>query len=209
MQADKAKIVVVDDDEAVREGLKALLSVHGYAVDTYDSASAFLGAVDALASRPACLLVDVRMPGMSGLELQREMKRRNARLPVIVITGHGDIPMAVAALKAGAADFLEKPFDADALLGSIAEAARREASNLGDASDLAAVEARLAELTPREREVMALVIAGLSNKVIAHRLQIAVRTVEIHRARVMEKSGARSLAELVRLAIRLEQPGSG
>jgi FixJ family two-component response regulator len=202
------RVVIVDDDEAVREGLKALLEVHGYAVDTFESANALLAAPESLAAKPACLLVDVRMPGMGGLELQRELKRRDARLPVIMITGHGDIPMAVAALKAGAADFLEKPFDSHMLLASIAEASRRAQSG-ADGVDVAEIGRRLAELTPREREVMELVIAGMSNKVIAHSLNIAVRTVEIHRARVMEKSGARSLAELVRLAIRLEQANSG
>lgn len=208
MPADRMRVVIVDDDEAVREGLKALLEVHGYAVDTFESANALLAAPESLAARPACLLVDVRMPGMGGLELQRELKRRDARLPVIMITGHGDIPMAVAALKAGAADFLEKPFDSHMLLASIAEASRRAQSG-ADGVDVAEIGRRLAELTPREREVMELVIAGMSNKVIAHNLNIAVRTVEIHRARVMEKSGARSLAELVRLAIRLEQANSG
>lgn len=208
MPADRMRVVIVDDDEAVREGLKALLEVHGYAVDTFESANALLAAPESLAAKPACLLVDVRMPGMGGLELQRELKRRDARLPVIMITGHGDIPMAVAALKAGAADFLEKPFDSHMLLASIAEASRRAQSG-ADGVDVAEIGRRLAELTPREREVMELVIAGMSNKVIAHSLNIAVRTVEIHRARVMEKSGARSLAELVRLAIRLEQANSG
>jgi two-component system response regulator FixJ len=208
MEADKPGLYIVDDDEAVREGLQALLRAHGYAVETFASAASALDALDRGGS-PACLLVDVRMPGMSGLELQREARRRAPALPVIMITADGDIPMAVGALKAGAADFLEKPFDADVLLASVTEALRPKQTAPGGGQDLAEIRQRVAELTPREREVMDLVIAGHSNKVIAHRLQIAVRTVEIHRGRVMEKTGARSLADLVRMAIRLEQAGSG
>jgi len=191
-------IAIVDDDAAVREGLEALLTAKGYLVELYASAEAFLAALQQ--TQCACLVADVRMPGMSGLELQAELRRRSVALPVIVVTGHGDVPMAVAAVKAGAADFLEKPFEADALISSIAEALRPTAAP----ADLAAARTRIAELTPREREVMDLVTVGLSNKVIAHRLGIAVRTVEIHRARVMEKTGAQSLPELVRLAVGLE-----
>lgn len=201
MAAD-ATVFVVDDDEAVRQGLSALLRVKGFAVATFASAEAFLEAL-----RPetrGVLLLDVRMPGMNGLELQRELNRRGAGLPVIVITGHGDVPMAVAALKAGAVDFLEKPFDADAILAGIAEALQAAAAAPARDADRAALASRFAQLTPREREVMALVVAGQPNKVIAHRLAIALRTVEIHRARVMEKTGARNLSELVRMTIRLE-----
>jgi two-component system, LuxR family, response regulator FixJ len=150
------------------------------------------------------VLVDVRMPGMSGLELQRELKRRGIELPVVIITGHGDIPMAVAALKAGAADFLEKPFDSDALLAAVEQCVSR-APPRGEAAD--ELEARFAHLTPRERQVMNLVVAGLPNKAIGFRLNIAVRTVEIHRARVMEKTGVRNLAELVRFALQLPSNG--
>ncbi len=201
----KPTVYVVDDDAAVREALSALLSVKGYAVATFESAEAFLSGMPAAAAdlkAAACLLVDLRMPGMSGLDLHRELNRRGIRLPVVVISGHGDIPMAVAALKAGVVDFLEKPFDTDVLLASIDEALQRASAPA--ASDLADLKDRVARLTPREREVMALVAAGHSNKVVAHRLDIAVRTVEIHRARVMEKTGARNLSELVRMAIRLE-----
>jgi FixJ family two-component response regulator len=145
------------------------------------------------------------MPGMSGLDLQREMKRRAQDLPIIIITGHGDVPLAVAALKAGAVDFLEKPFDAAAILDTVDEALRRiEANRPAGGMDRAAIAARVGQLTAREREVMDLVVAGHPNKVVAHRLGIAVRTVEIHRARVMEKTGARNLSELVRLSILLE-----
>jgi two-component system response regulator FixJ len=194
----KASVFIVDDDPAVRAGLGALLEVSGYAAEAFESAEDFL----ARAAPPSsgCVLVDVRMPGMSGLELQRELKRRAIALPVVVITGHGDIPMAVAALKAGAVDFLEKPFDSDALLAAVEQAVNRAAPQGETDADLAA---RLEQLTPRERQVMDLVVAGLPNKTIAFRLGIAVRTVEIHRARVMEKIGARNLAHLVRLALQL------
>ncbi len=197
-------IFVVDDDEAVRLGLQALLTVRGYPVELFASAGAFLASVGP--ERSGCLLVDVRMPGMSGLELQRELKRRGMTLPLIVITGHGDVAMAVTALKAGAADFLEKPFDPDALLAGIEQAVGRQAAAPAADPELAA---RLEQLTPREREVMHLVVAGASNKEVAHRLQIALRTVEIHRARVMEKMGARNLSELIRTAIRLEPSAGG
>jgi two-component system response regulator FixJ len=201
----EATIHVVDDDQAVREGLSALLTAKGYAVRLYASAEALLDAGPH--GRPGCMVVDVRMPGMSGLELQRELKRRGETMPLIVITGHGDVPVAVAALKAGAVDFLEKPFDSDVLLAAIGEAlAKPGARAAADADDREAASRRVAGLTPREREVMELVAAGLANKVIAHRLGIAVRTVEIHRAHVMEKTGARSLSELVRLVIKLEGP---
>jgi FixJ family two-component response regulator len=201
----EATIHVVDDDQAVREGLSALLTARGYAVRLYPTAEALLDAGPH--GRPGCLVVDVRMPGMSGLELQRELKRRGETMPLVVITGHGDVPVAVAALKAGAVDFLEKPFDGDALLAAIGEALARPGAHAAAAADDRAAASRcVAGLTPREREVMDLVAAGLANKVIAHRLGIAVRTVEIHRAHVMEKTGARSLSDLVRLAIKLEGP---
>jgi FixJ family two-component response regulator len=200
----ESTVFIVDDDAAIREGLGALLRAKGYAVEAYESAEAFL-AKAALDRVPACLLADIRMPGISGLELQRELKQRAIGLPVIVITGHGDVAQAVAALKAGAVDFLEKPFDSDALLGAVAEALRQAGAWGAAALDRAEIERRVAVLTPREREVMDLVVAGLPNKVVAFRLKIAVRTVEIHRARVMEKTGARNLSELVRMAIRLEQ----
>lgn len=199
-----ATIFVIDDDEAVRRGLAALLGAKGYAVETFPTAEAFLARP--LPEPPACILVDIRMPGMSGLELQGELKRRNARLPVVVVTGHGDVAMAVTALKAGAVDFIEKPFDADAVLAAIGEGLRQATAAHAMAEDRAAIAERVASLTAREREVMNLVVAGQPNKVIAFRLQIAVRTVEIHRARVMEKTGARNLSELVRIAIRLEEP---
>jgi two-component system response regulator FixJ len=202
----KPAVFIVDDDDAVRRGLTALLGAKGYAVQAFGSAEAFL---KALPPHPSgCLLVDIRMPHMSGLELQRELNRRGIALPVIVITGHGDVPVAVAALKAGAVDFLEKPFDSDAILAAIGEALQRGTSSAasGLTLDRETLVARVAQLTPREREVMDLVVAGQPNKVIAHRLQIALRTVEIHRARVMDKTAARNLSELVRISIRLQSP---
>ena len=209
----KPTIYIVDDDLAVREGLKALLTAEGLALAAFETAESFLAVVTP--ETLGCAIVDIRMPGMSGLELQRELKRRDIALPVIIITGHGDVPVAVSALKAGAVDFLEKPFDSDALLASIDEALKRGSSRAGSGigSGLTlsltkqAVAERVAQLTPREREVMDLVVAGHPNKVVADRLSIAVRTVEIHRAHVMEKTGARNLSELIRMAILLEQGG--
>jgi two-component system response regulator FixJ len=198
----KPTIYVVDDDAGVRDGLKALLAVKGFEVATFASAEAFLADVGEIG--PGCVLVDVRMPGMSGLELQRELKKKHAALPVVIITGHGDVPMAVTALKAGAIDFIEKPFDTDALLAAIDEAMLRAAA-ARPSPDQEIVISRIGRLTPRERQVMDLVVAGQPNKVIADRLQIAVRTVEIHRARVMDKMEARSLSDLVRMALRIEQ----
>jgi two-component system response regulator FixJ len=194
----KATVFIVDDDAAVRQGLGALLEISDYTVEAFDSAEQFLAR--ATPQPPGCLLVDVRMPGMTGLELQRELKRRGIELPVVIITGHGDVPMAVAALKAGAADFIEKPFDSDALLAAVEQSLLRAPPPGGSGVEAAA---KYEQLTPRERQVMSLVVDGLPNKAIAFRLDIAVRTVEIHRARVMEKTGARNLPELVRFALRL------
>jgi len=199
----KPTVYIVDDDQAVRDGLTALLTVSGFALETFDSAERFLTAIER--HTPGCAILDIRMPGMNGLELQRELKRRGIAIPVIIITGHGEVPLAVAALKAGAVDFLEKPFDSDALLASIEEALRRGAVSRSSPFDRETIASRIAQLTPREREVMDLVVAGHPNKVVANRLGIAVRTVEIHRARVMDKTEARNLSELIRMAILLEQ----
>ncbi|MBM3485952.1 MAG: response regulator transcription factor [Alphaproteobacteria bacterium] len=199
-----ATVFVVDDDAAVRDGLDTPLAAYGYTVETFESAERFLDRPPPDAG--GCIVADMRMPGMGGLELLRELARRGVTVPVIIITGHGDIPMTVAAFKAGAVDFLEKPFDGDALVGAIDEALKRRGAAMADLPARDALAARLRELSPREREVMDLVVAGLPNKVIAHRLGIAVRTVEVHRARLMEKSGARNLSERGRIAIRLEGP---
>lgn len=197
--ADGITIFVVDDDEAVRGSLQALLEAEGFAARTFESAGAFL-ASDA-SGLPGCLIADIRMPDMDGLELQEELVRRKAPLPVIVVTGHGDVPLAVRAMKAGAIDFLEKPYDEAVLLGSI----RRALSEVQQASERAAAAQetaeRLASLTEREGQVLELLTAGRPNKVIAYELDISPRTVEIHRARVMEKMRAKSLAELVRMVV--------
>ena len=195
-------VFIVDDDQAVREALGALLAAKRYKVETFASAEDFLAALQP--GRTGCLVADVRMAGMSGLDLQRELGRRGQPIPTVIITGHGDVPLAVAALKAGAVDFLEKPFDSDAILASIEDSLRRAARRPETGFDHAEIAARAAGLSAREREVMDLVVAGHPNKGVAHRLGIAIRTVEIHRARVMEKLGARNLSELVRMAILLE-----
>ncbi|HTO82646.1 MAG TPA: response regulator FixJ [Methylomirabilota bacterium] len=187
-------VYVVDDDEAVRDSLTMLLESAGFSVE------AFASALDALSRcrerEPACVLTDVRMPGMDGLQFQHKLAEGGIDVPVIVMTGHGDVPLAVRAMKAGAADFIEKPFADDTILSSLqtAIAAGRQAVD-------PELTANLESLTPREREVLDLLVAGHPNKVIAYRLDISPRTVEIHRARVMDKMRARSLPELVRMAI--------
>ena len=189
-------ICVVDDDNSVRDSLRELLESSGYSVEDYNSALRFL-ASDAV-TRCQCLIADVRMPEMDGLALQQELNKRGHRLPVIVVTGHGDIPLAVRAMKAGAAEFLEKPFKDDILLSSIQTALELAASPPPPTPEVAVVEKRLKTLTEREYEVLDLLVLGHANKVIAQKLSISFRTVEIHRARVLSKMEARSIAELVR-----------
>jgi len=184
---------VIDDDEGVRAALAFLLAGSGFAVRTYDSAMAFLDSFAGPA--PGCVVTDVRMPGLSGLDLQHEMTERRITLPVIVMTGHGDVKLAVAAMKAGAVDFLEKPFDDTALLGAIRTALVRTNGH----AVASGIAERLALLTPREREVLKGLVAGLPNKSIAYDLAISARTVEVHRANVMTKMGAANLPELVRM----------
>jgi two-component system, LuxR family, response regulator FixJ len=191
-------IHVVDDDEAVRDSLTVLLEAAGFAVRTYGSATILLGAA---LGTIGCVLTDVRMPEMDGLELQRRLAEAGSRLPVIVMTGHGDVPIAVEAMKAGAADFLEKPFDDEQLLASVLRAIAASERVRDEAEAAADIAARLATLTPREREVLDKLVEGLPNKTIAYDLGSSPRTVEVHRARVMEKMGARSLPELVRMKI--------
>jgi two-component system response regulator FixJ len=196
---------IVDDDAAIREGLSLLLETAGFSPRAHPDAEAFLGHdIDA---EPGCALVDVRMPGMGGIELQAKLRRSHPELPVVIITGHADVPMAVAALKQGADDFIEKPFDEDVLLAAVRRALDHGRRALRDRDQLDDIRNRAAELTPREREVMNLVVRGLSNKAAAAELDISVRTVEIHRARVMEKMAADSLSTLVRMALRLEEGG--
>ncbi|WP_342241150.1 response regulator FixJ [Inquilinus sp. OTU3971] len=192
---------VVDDDEAVRLSLGFLLESVGFRVETYQSAVAFL-------DRPqlppqGCIVTDVRMPEMDGLTLQQKLVERGIGLPVIVMTGHGDIPIAVQALKAGAVDFLEKPFDDELLIGAIRTALERNQRDRSRQSETSALSSRLAALTPREQEVLAALVKGHPNKAIAVDLGISARTVEVHRARVMEKMQARSLSDLVRMWLAL------
>ncbi len=194
---------VVDDDQAVRDSLAFLLQSAGFAVRTYDSAAAFLAVAPGLAS--GCVLTDVRMPGgMDGLALQRRLAALGRNLAVVVMTGHGDVPIAVEALKAGARDFLEKPFDEDRLLAVVREAMAASQRAQEEQQASAGIAARLASLTPREREVLQRLVTGLPNKTIAYDLGTSPRTVEVQRARVMEKMGARSLADLVRMVLAME-----
>lgn len=197
MAAFDVLIHVIDDAQDVRESLAILLETAGYRTHTYASAIEFLGMVQA--GWKGCVVADVRMPGMTGIELQREMALRGLRLPVVIITAHADVPMAVAAMKAGAVDFIEKPFRDEILLGGIRVALATPVEEVGRPGG-PSQRARLSLLSPREREVMLLLVAGHPNKVVAERLGISARTVEVHRANIMEKCGANTLADLVRLA---------
>lgn len=193
--ADDQTVFVIDDDGAVRDSVQMLLESAGYRAEIFESALVFLDKHVPGAS--GCVLADVRMPDMSGLELQAVVNERRLGLPVIIMTGHADVPMAVRAMKAGAVDFIEKPFSDNTILDSIKRAL--EATGRGVAA--AEAEARIQTLTPREREVLERLVAGSPNKVVAYELDISPRTVEIHRARVMEKMQASSLPHLVRLAL--------
>lgn len=189
---------VIDDDEAMRDSLAFLLDMQGFETRVYESAVAFL---EALPDIPGgCVLTDVRMPGLSGLELIDHLREQGSDLAVVVMTGHGDVPMAVEAMKAGVVDFIEKPFADDVLLRAVRGALDRQGSPQDDGGRKEA-EARLVSLSPRERDVLAGVVAGKANKVIAHDLGISPRTVEIYRANLMTKTGARNMAELMRLAL--------
>ncbi len=189
-------VYVVDDDDAVRDSLLLLLRSIGISGKAFASASDFLDAYDP--KQHSCLVTDIRMPGMSGLDLQRELKDRGAPIPIILITGHGDVPMAVEAMKDGALDFIEKPFRDQELLDRIQQALTWDEEHRSKNLEALSIQERIATLTPRETEVMELVVQGCANKVIAQDLGVSQRTVEIHRARVMEKMGMRSLAALVR-----------
>ena len=192
-------IFVVDDDDAVRTSLRLLLKSVGLPVETFAAAQEFLAAFDA--ERAGCLVLDIRMPGMSGLELQQRMNDIHAIIPIVFITGHGDVPMAVEAMQHGAVDFIQKPFRDQDLIDRINQALEKDGDNRAGLKERDAIRRRIEQLTPREREVLALVTQGKANKVIALDLKVSQRTVEIHRARVMEKMGASSLAHLVRMAI--------
>lgn len=206
MPADRL-IYVVDDDEAVRDSLSMLLEARGHTVRSFASAREFLAAASSL--RPGCLITDIRMPEMDGLQLQQRLIERALPFPLIVITGHGDVSLAVRAMKAGALDFIEKPFAAEAILNSAAAALERLTEPRDQDPLATTAAARLALLTPRERDVLQGLLAGLPNKSIAYDLAISPRTVEVHRARVMDRMGARSLSELVRLSLAagLQPPG--
>jgi two-component system, LuxR family, response regulator FixJ len=206
--ATDAIVHVIDDDEAVRHSIEFLLRTSGVTARTYDSASAFLNALSAIGS--GCIITDVRMPGISGIDLLRRLGEMRIKLPVIVITGHGDVPLAVEAMKLGAVDFLEKPFEDELLLGSVRSALNRSQENAERDAERAEVEARVSGLTNREREVLEGLVAGKPNKIIAFDLAISPRTVEIYRANVMTKMEAASLSELVRMAlvVGLMKPGT-
>jgi two-component system, LuxR family, response regulator FixJ len=196
-------VSIVDDDDGMRRALDTLLSTVGYKTAVYARPSEFLARfkVDA----PGCLVLDIRMPEMSGLELQQKLNTIGSMLPVIFVTGHGDVPMAVQAMKEGAFEFIQKPFRDQDLLDRINHALQQDTDNRSTLARRAEVLKRLESLTPRERQVMDLVVDGAANKVIALDLTLSERTVEIHRAKVMEKMGARSVAHLVKLHLTLQQ----
>lgn len=194
----KDVIFVIDDDPAVRASLRALLESAGLAVKDYASATAFLAERQPLRG---CVLSDVRMPEMDGLELQEEIARRHIGIPVVIMTGHADVSLAVRAMKAGALDFIQKPFDDEALLASIHRAMELGRQKHDQLAEARAAQELLALLTPRERHVLDQLVAGRSNKVAAYELGISPRTIEIHRARIMDKMHARSLSDLVRTAL--------
>jgi two-component system, LuxR family, response regulator FixJ len=195
-------VFIVDDDEAVRNSLRLLVKSVGLSATALVSAQEFLASYDPL--QPGCLVLDVRMPGMSGLELQQQLNLRGAVIPVIFITGHGDVPMAVAAMQQGAFDFLQKPFRDQDLMDRIQRALEKDRANRAELGERSLIREHHETLTPREREVLALVTSGKPNKVMAADLGLSQRTIEIHRARVMEKMGASSLAHLVRMVLDLE-----
>jgi len=192
-------VFVVDDDDAVRTSLRLLLKSVGLPVETFASAQEFLDGAEG--DRSGCLVLDIRMPGMSGLELQQRLNETHSIIPIVFITGHGDVPMAVEAMQHGAVDFIQKPFRDQDLIDRINQALEKDRENREGLRERDAIHKRMQQLTPREREVLDLVTQGKANKVIAGDLDVSQRTVEIHRARVMEKMGASSLAHLVRMVI--------
>lgn len=199
MAIDDYTVHVVDDEETVRKSLAFLLTMFGFTVRVHGSATAFLRVAPTL--RNGCLITDLRMPDMDGVELLRSLKAAGLRIPSIVITGHGDVPLAVEAMKAGALDFIEKPFEDELLIEAVKRAAAQLTGTADGSDDVSTIQARLEELTERERQVLSRVVAGLANKTIAYDLNISPRTVEVHRANVMAKMKAKSLPELVRMAL--------
>ncbi len=205
MKASVPTVFVIDDDEAVRSSLRLLFRSIGLPVQVHASAQEFLPQYSP--DQPGCLVVDVRMPGMSGLELQHALNLRGVTAPVIFITGHGDIAMAVEAMQHGAFDFLAKPFRDQDLIDRVQRAMQQDAAQRLEFGNCARIREHLESLTPREREVLALVTSGKANKVMAAELGVSQRTVEIHRARVMDKMQASSLAQLVRMSLELDASG--
>jgi FixJ family two-component response regulator len=191
-------VIVIDDDQSLRQGLERLFDSVGLHVEAYPSAQAFLQAE--MPTAPSCLVLDIRMPGQSGLDLQAELVREDIRIPIVFITGHGDVPMTVKALKAGAVDFLTKPFRDQDLLDAVATALDRACRERAAEKRLSDLRASFEALTPREREIMKYVTEGLMNKQIAHQLGLTEITVKIHRGNMMRKIGAKSLPDLVRMA---------
>ena len=204
MKDTDAIVFVVDDDPSIREAIKSLLMLEGLRVETFASAHEFLR--NERPDLPGCVVLDVELPGLSGLDLQRELAAHGIKLPIIFITGYGDIPMSVRAMKAGALEFLTKPFRDQDLLDAIQQALERDRATRRHSKEIAELRQRFDALTSREREVMSLVVGGWLNKQIGFELGISEITVKIHRGRVMNKMGAQSLAELVRMTERLELP---
>jgi two-component system response regulator FixJ len=198
----QAQVFIVDDDEAVRNTLRLVLKAAGLACVTFASAQEFLASYDL--DQPGCVVLDVRMPGMTGLELQQILNLKGAVVPVIFISGHGDVPMAVEAMKHGAFDFVQKPVKEEELADRVKRALEKDRVNRNQLRQRDVIRERLQSLTPREREILSLVTRGKPNKVMAGDLGVSQRTVEIHRARVMEKMGAESLAQLVRMVLDFE-----
>ncbi|MCK5866634.1 response regulator FixJ [Marinobacter adhaerens] len=192
-------VYVVEDDEAVRDSLELLLKSDGKPVKTYESATAFLK--DYSDKMAGCIVLDIRMPGMDGMELQKKLNEKHSILPIIFVTGHGDVPMAVDAMKEGAVDFIQKPYREEALLEKIESALKQDLEQRKSLDEKQEIIRRIKSLTPREHEIMDRMIAGQANKVIAIELEISQRTVEIHRSRVMHKMGTHSLAHLVRMVL--------
>ena len=198
--ANRGKVYVIDDDEAMRDSLDFLLGAADFQASLFESAINFLDAITTLDF--GCVVSDVRMPGIDGIELLKRLKAGGSLFPVVIMTGHGDVPLAVEAMKLGAADFLEKPFEDDRLIGMIETALRRAEPGVRSEAATLEIQSRIASLSPRERQVMDGLVAGLSNKLIAREYDISPRTIEVYRANVMTKMQAASLSELVRLAMR-------